>query len=307
MRPISNIRKRRERRRSLINLFDRPVKKFRILWVNFLIKSFKYFCRITLFSKITSRQAYSLKLTEHEIYFDLLPESFEGYSILFLSDLHIDMVLDIESKIFDIIDKTDFHACLLGGDYAYRYKGKNINITKEFADRLIKKIHSKDKAIYGALGNHDIYEFGCFLEEKGVKMLVNESVKIAKEDSHIYIAAIDDADYYKSHDFALCEEGIEHKESFKIIISHTPDIYKEAEKFGYHLALCGHTHGGQVCLPGGFPIFTSSKAPRKYARGKWKHKNLHGITSNGIGCSAFAARLFCPPEIILIKLKKTRV
>lgn len=273
--------------------------------LNSCIKIFGLILRITRLSKMAHKQALDLKLTEHEISFPNLPAEFDGYSVLFMTDFHIDLVQAIEEKILDVVKNTQFDICLFGGDYAYKYKGKRIKITKDFASRLVNSLNDKGIPVIGALGNHDIYDFGLFLESLGVKMLLNESVRIDKNNSHIYISAIDDAYFYKSYDFNLCEEAVSTENSFKILISHTPETYRHAKKHGYSLILCGHTHGGQVCLPGGLPVITHAKTPRRMAKGRWQYGDLHGITSNGIGCSAYAGRFFCPPEIILIKLRKS--
>jgi predicted MPP superfamily phosphohydrolase len=67
--------------------------------------------------------------------------------------------------------------------------------------------------------------------------------------------------------------------------------------------LCGHTHGGQICLPGGIPVLTDCDAPRRMARGAWRHGRLAGYTSAGSGCSIVDARFHCPPEITLHTLR----
>ncbi|MCK7581816.1 MAG: hypothetical protein MZV65_43480 [Chromatiales bacterium] len=61
--------------------------------------------------------------------------------------------------------------------------------------------------------------------------------------------------------------------------------------------LCGHTHGGQICLPGGFPLTWDARCPRRLAAGAWRHGALLGYTSVGAGTSVVNARLNCPPEI----------
>ena len=72
-----------------------------------------------------------------------------------------------------------------------------------------------------------------------------------------------------------------------------------AEESNIRLYLCGHTHGGQICLPGGIPIFRRLKRGKKYFKGSWKHENMHGFTSSGIGTSSLSARLNCNAEIVI--------
>jgi hypothetical protein len=67
--------------------------------------------------------------------------------------------------------------------------------------------------------------------------------------------------------------------------------------------LCGHTHGGQICLPGGVPMLTDSDAPRAYARGAWRYDRMLGYTSVGCGASIVDIRLNCLPEVTLHRLR----
>lgn len=306
MRPISEKRKTKEARRHFLYLTRETSQKIYLICLNLAIQLFRMICNITSISKIAYRHAHDLKYIEKVFYFENLPEGFDGYRILFLTDIHIDKVQNLADKLLKIIDEAQFDICVMGGDYAYRYKGKNIQITKDFYSKLILLLKGKNKEIYGILGNHDLYAFGQFLEQIGVIMLLNESVRLQKNNSSIYLSGIDDASYYHTHDFYSCEEGINSSDAFKILLSHTPDIYQQADKFHYSLSLSGHTHGGQICLPGGFPVITNTKTPKKIAKGYWNYNHLQGITSNGIGCSAFTGRLFCPPEVIAVLLKKEK-
>jgi len=63
--------------------------------------------------------------------------------------------------------------------------------------------------------------------------------------------------------------------------------------------LCGHTHGGQIRLPGGIPLMTNADCPRRFCAGPWRHCHLQGYTSLGTGSSIIAARFNCPPEMTI--------
>ena len=84
-----------------------------------------------------------------------------------------------------------------------------------------------------------------------------------------------------------------------MLLSHTPEVYHEAAQAGFDLMLSGHTHGGQICLPGGIPVFTASKMPRTFARGSWRYREMVGYTSAGAGTCIADVRLNCPPEVTL--------
>ncbi|MGB3390432.1 MAG: hypothetical protein WBA88_20910, partial [Pseudaminobacter sp.] len=88
-------------------------------------------------------------------------------------------------------------------------------------------------------------------------------------------------------------------QSFSVLLSHTPEIYRQAAHAGFDVLLAGHTHGGQICLPGGVPITLDAKLPRAMGAGAWIYNDMVGYTSVGAGTSIVAARLNCPPEITL--------
>ena len=91
--------------------------------------------------------------------------------------------------------------------------------------------------------------------------------------------------------------------AFSILLSHTPETYREAAAAGFDLMLSGHTHGGQLCLPGGIPIKLEARLPRSMGAGAWRYAEMAGYTSVGAGTSLLPVRLNCPPEITLHTLR----
>jgi hypothetical protein len=132
----------------------------------------------------------------------------------------------------------------------------------------------------------------------GVRLLLNESEMILRENDRIYVAGIDDAHFYRVDDIAKAAAGIPHGE-FAILLSHTPEAYRQAARAGFQLLLSGHTHGGQICLPGSIPITLDSHLPRKFGAGPWTFQHMVGYTSVGAGSCIVPVRLNCPPEITL--------
>ena len=88
-----------------------------------------------------------------------------------------------------------------------------------------------------------------------------------------------------------------------ILLSHTPEAYRHAAHADFDLMLCGHTHGGQICLPGGRPLLTDASSPRRFARGAWRYHAMTGYTATGSGTSLVDVRLNCPPEVTLHTLR----
>ena len=95
-------------------------------------------------------------------------------------------------------------------------------------------------------------------------------------------------------------------EGFKIALIHSPEFVDAAAENGFQLYLAGHTHGGQVCLPGGWPIITHMTRYRRYARGLWRHGEMVGYTSTGVGVSGLPVRFNTRGEVALITLHSSR-
>ncbi|MGD9157816.1 MAG: hypothetical protein PVG39_05385, partial [Desulfobacteraceae bacterium] len=89
------------------------------------------------------------------------------------------------------------------------------------------------------------------------------------------------------------------EEDFTILLAHSPGLLREAMRRNVDYYLCGHTHGGQLCLPGGIPVITKAECERRYSSGAWNYKGMKGYTSRGSGTSGLPVRLYCPPEITI--------
>ena len=147
------------------------------------------------------------------------------------------------------------------------------------------------------------FEMTPDFEESGMIMLINDSWKINENSESIWIVGVDDPHYYKVDDAQQAFRNIPEND-FKIFLAHSPEAYKSAADFNPQLYLCGHTHGGQIRLPGRGPIFTNSRAPRFTASGNWQYQEMLGYTSRGVGASGVPLRFNCPGEINLITLRK---
>jgi len=188
--------------------------------------------------------------------------------------------------------------CVITGDYRGATFGP-------FADALegMKRLRSHlRKTVYGVLGNHDTIRMVPGLEEMGIRILLNECDPISRGRERIYLAGIDDAHFYRVDNIEKAASNIP-PDAFSILLSHTPEVYRHAAHGGFDLLLSGHTHGGQICLPGSIPITLSSVLPRGLGSGAWKYHEMDGYTSVGAGSSIVAVRLNCLPEITLHHLQ----
>jgi predicted MPP superfamily phosphohydrolase len=157
--------------------------------------------------------------------------------------------------------------------------------------------------IFGVLGNHDTIQMLPGLEAMGIRMLQNECEVIKRKGQSIHLAGIDDAHYFRVDNIEKAAAGIPER-AFAILLSHTPEIYRQAAHAGFDLLLSGHTHGGQICLPGSIPITLDSVLPRSMGAGAWRYGDMIGYTSVGAGSSVVAVRYNCPPEITLHRLSR---
>jgi len=229
-----------------------------------------------------------------------LPPAFDGFTILHISDMHVDMSQGAMHRLIELLHEIDYDICVLTGDY----RGKTFGPFEDTLEGMASvKAHLKDP-VYGVLGNHDTIRMVPGLEEMGILMLLNESVSIERGNERIHVVGIDDAHYYRVDNIEKAASGIDHNE-FSILLSHTPEIYRQAAHADFNLLLGGHTHGGQICLPGRIPLTLDSVLPRHMGSGAWQYHNMIGYTSAGVGSSIVSVRFNCLPEITLHTLHAT--
>jgi uncharacterized protein len=240
------------------------------------------------------RNAKQVRVTHNVVKSPRLPPSFHGYTLLHMSDLHVDMNEEVIERIRSLVHSLHYDACVLTGDFRGKTYG-SIAATLEGMGRLRNALRDP---IYGVLGNHDSITMVPGLEGMGIRMLLNENEVVERGSQHIYLAGIDDAHFYQADNIEKAAAGISDDE-FAILLSHTPEIYRHAAHAGFDVLISGHTHGGQICLPGGIPITLDSNLPRRLGSGAWTYHDMIGYTSRGTGSSVVPVRFNCPPEITL--------
>ena len=244
------------------------------------------------------KNAELIQIRHNHIGMERLPGRFDGFTLLHISDLHVDMNEGAMRRLTEILPDMTYDVCVLTGDY----RGKTFGSFDRALEGL-GRVRSYIKGpVYGVLGNHDTIRMVPGLEDMGIRMLLNECEAISRGDEAIYLAGIDDAHYYRVDNIEKAASEIPDNR-FSILLSHTPEIYRQAAHAGFDLLLGGHTHGGQICLPGSIPITLDSVLPRSMGSGPWKYRNMVGYTSVGVGSSIVAVRINCLPEITLHHLQ----
>lgn len=235
-----------------------------------------------------------IRLNEHRFFLPDLPAAFEGFRILHLSDLHVDMDEQALIALIETVRPLQYDLCVLTGDYRRDTWG-DIEPALHGMQRLRTHLRGDVLAV---LGNHDSIRMLPPMESSGFRLLMNEHLALERGNERLFIAGIDDAHYYRVDNLQKAGDGIP-AGSLSILLSHTPEIYRQAAHAGFDLFLCGHTHGGQICLPGGIPVTLDADCPRFVGRGYWQFEGMQGYTSVGAGSSVVNVRLNCPPEVTL--------
>lgn len=229
-----------------------------------------------------------------------LPESFDGYTIMFITDLHLDGLDGLTEQLQKVVEPLPVDLCIIGGDLRMETHGP-FSEALERLERLVPCIRAKD-GILGVLGNHDCTEMIEPLTKIGIEFLVNDARPIRRNGEELWIVGVDDPHYYKCHDLNMAFSEVPSGAS-TIFVAHSNEIYEEASRFNPKLYLCGHSHGGQIQIQPFGPIFTHSRAPRRFCCGSWQHDGMLGYTSGGAGVSGVPVRFFTKGEVSLITLK----
>ncbi len=267
-----------------------------------------------------ARGKYNYQVINHTLYFNDLPEAFNGFKLTHISDIHSGSFDDAEKIVegVDLINEQQSDLILFTGD-----------LVNNTADEMIPWIpyFSKLKAKYGkysVLGNHDYGEYVQFNSEVektqnfqaikdlhpqiGFDLLLNDSVYIEKGQDKIAIVGVENwgTRFKKVGDLNVASSKI-NKEDFKILMSHDPshwDVEVKNHPSNFSLTLSGHTHGMQF----GIEIPGIKWSPAQYVYKQWagiytelgKYINVN----RGFGFLAFPGRIGIWPEITVITLKK---
>ncbi len=250
--------------------------------------------RLVLLHGRAQRNARRIEIRHNHIRLPGLPGLFDNFTLLQLSDLHIDMAEDFPHVLIEAVREVDYDLCVLTGDFRGETYGPY-----ESAIAGMRQLRTQLQGdVYAVLGNHDTICMVPALEAMGIRLLLNEHVQLQRGDQSVYLAGIDDPHYYRADNIEKAGDAIP-EDAASILLAHSPEIYRHAAHAGFDLMLCGHTHGGQMCLPGGVPVMCNAGCPRDFCRGAWSYHGLQGYTSAGSGACVVDLRINCPPEITL--------
>ncbi len=238
--------------------------------------------------------------TEYKIDSPKVPQSFDGFTIAHISDLHnrefgnelIERVAGIRSDII-----------VITGDMIHREN--ETAAAEKFALGAVQIA-----PVYYVTGNHERV-LSCYpafadkLKDMGVNVLDNRFIVLKRGNDKIAILGLDDPTFFPhgKTDFttelnALHTEIEESGTDFTVLLSHRPEMFPRYVAAGIDLSLCGHAHGGHVRLPfiGAFYAPSQGLFP-KYTEGKHEHGGRYMVISKGLGKSSWVPRIFNPPEL----------
>ena len=246
------------------------------------------------------RNALGFGINRLQISFAGLPAGFDGFRILQVSDPHFDAVPGIDERLCVLAAAEAVDLCVLTGDYRMRNSGPFDQVLPCFA-RLAAAVDARH-GLVAVLGNHDPADMVPGIEACGIRVLINENLTIERAGEAIHLTGTDDVHYFYTDAVPAALRAA--PAGFRIALIHSAEVAGLAAEAGFQLYLSGHTHGGQICLPGGRPLFTHLTCHKDYARGLWRHGAMTGYTSTGVGVSGIPVRFNCPGELAVITLRR---
>lgn len=273
--------------------------KIRFVTMRRILNALKFILKSTGVWEAGIRGALDYRVREQRVRLPNLPASFRGFRIIHISDLHIEAIPDNCERLKSVLHGLEADLCVITGDFRFDNFGGSENAVASTRD-LISVIRAKE-GVFGVLGNHDSIDMIPPLEKAGLRLLLNESVPLKRDGDMLWLCGVDDPHFFELHDLESAYKGIP-SDAFKILLAHSADIAHAASERGTHLYLCGHSHGGQICLPGGIPLIANMRVARKFFRDYWTHGGMTGYTSHGTGASGLPVRYFSRPEIVIHEL-----
>ena len=253
----------------------------------------------------------ALELNTYTISSSKLPQSFDGYRIAHVSDLHNAEMGKDNEKLLTMLRDADPDMIAITGDLIDS-RNTNIEVALQFVRAAVKIA-----PCYYVTGNHEarVNEYGELksgMEAAGVTVLEDAQTEISLESETITLIGVNDPSYQTDYLFGDSETVMDTKleelhtedDVFAILLSHRPELFDIYADHGMDLILSGHAHGGQFRLPfiGGLVAPNQGLFP-EYDAGIYTEGNTNMLVSRGVGNSILPFRINNRPEVILIELQ----
>lgn len=246
------------------------------------------------------RNALSPRIVAHDVAFPSLPAAFDGYRILHVSDSHLDALPELAAAARRLVAGLEVDLLAFTGDVMAAPNGPPA-LSAGLLAQLLEGVTVSDRRL-AILGNHDSTFAADALEDAGFEVLINRSTVLDRSGNRLVVTGLDDVHSFYTP--AAKEAISETTEDFRIALVHSPEMADFAAAAGVHLYLCGHTHGGQICLPGGRWLLSRLTRCRHATSGFWREGPTLGYTSRGLGASWPPLRYNCPGEMTIFTLRR---
>jgi predicted MPP superfamily phosphohydrolase len=239
-----------------------------------------------------------VRAVSHRVQLPRYPTGAPPLKVAYLSDLHYGPTSGrvAARQAWKLVRAAQPDVVLLGGDYLFADERGLPTLLRELQRW---QFSPPPGGIYACLGNHDYYAgietIITTLEACGVRVLVNDAAPLPSPWKGVWIAGVDDV-MQGAPDIEAALERIS-PDACTILLSHEPEICALPQVRKAAITLAGHTHGGQICLPGGEPIYTPRGHDREYSSGLHRHAGQWLFVSRGVGAVGLALRMFAPPDV----------
>ena len=246
-----------------------------------------------------------IQITNYTIQSSKLPESFSGFRIVQISDLHNTQFGKDNSRLLEKLKSTKPDIIVLTGDLIDSRR-TNIEIAISFVENACQIAPT-----YYIPGNHEsridnIQSFYQDLKSVGVILLLDNNEVITKENDSICIAGVIDPAFKTDEGWSssLADSVTNNNNIYTVLLSHRPELF---EDYTADLVLTGHAHGGQVRIPYIGGIFAPAQGfLPEYDSGLYSNNDTTMVVSRGVGNSLFPVRVNNPPEIVVIQLESKK-
>jgi hypothetical protein len=247
-------------------------------------------------------EPYMLTIEHRPIYLRRLPEAFDGFRIVHLSDVHHSAFTGREqiARAVETANHLKPDMIALTGDY--------ISHDRQYAAPCAEELGKlrAEYGVYAVLGNHDHWTDAALLTDlfraEGINVLVNQGMRFEHRNAAFWLAGVDDT-MVGLEDIPLALAGSRDDE-MKLLLAHNPVVLRRAARAGVDLVLSGHTHGGQVALRS--DRHSQTRPRRRQLRGLGRYAETQIYVTRGVGTVVLPIRYGCPPEVSLLELRRPR-
>jgi len=246
------------------------------------------------------RNALDIECLAFEVELPDLPPAFDGYRILHVSDTHLDNLPALAGVARRLLHGVEVDMLALTGD-VHGDPATPVERSVALLAHALEPVTVRGPRL-AILGNHDPAAIAGLLADAGYEVLVNRSLVLRRGSARLRVTGLDDVHSFFS--VAALAALDDHAGEFRVALVHSAEVADDAARAGYALYLCGHTHGGQVCLPSGRPVVTHLQRCRHAARGLWREGAMTGYTSQGLGVSDLPLRFHSRGGVAVLTLRR---